>query len=181
MATVGTSTVNTTLEPSGDADPWTAVSSVLGVVLLCFLIAGALYCYHVRYGLPSWLLCCDNSIKRDGIEMGYLPANITVNEAAVAQGVPDIFLRDSNHSGRISVEPSSFEITQDMGSGAETSGTWAEYLRTTLSMRRTASATYRSNSAEGQGSNAPASSPVQGAGQTIENGAALTADVQEIH
>ena len=69
--------------------------------------------------------------------MGYLPANITVNQGAVQQGVPDIFLRNS-HSGRISIaDPASCsdagvisrEISRDSSSAGETSGSWAEYLR----------------------------------------------------
>ena len=66
-------------------------------------------------------------------EMGYLPANITVNQGAVQQGVPDIFLRNS-HSGRISIaDPARCSdtdvISRDSSSAGETSGSWAEYLR----------------------------------------------------
>jgi hypothetical protein len=36
--------------------------------------------------------------------MGYLPANITVNQGALQQGVPDIFLRSDSQEGKRSLK-----------------------------------------------------------------------------
>jgi hypothetical protein len=55
---------------------------------------------------PAKPCCWCSCLKRQAgseLEMGYLPANITVNQGALQQGVPDIFLRSDSQEGKRSM------------------------------------------------------------------------------
>ncbi|KAK7106925.1 uncharacterized protein [Littorina saxatilis] len=113
-----------------DSASFIIAAVLLASMLVCVILFVLAYFYCGRRCIPDCchLVCPCLKRRRENIEMGYLPANITVNSTALEQGVPDIFLRHST-SDRISMDPASFEISRDSISGVETSGAWSDYLR----------------------------------------------------
>ncbi|KAL8570934.1 hypothetical protein ACOMHN_023606 [Nucella lapillus] len=122
-------------EGNVEVDDYT-IAAVLIAVFLVIVIVIVVICsccqrHSLSHHCRHCMLCpCQKRNRREDSIMGYFPANITVNSAALEQGVPDIFLRDSQTWGRISIDPYSFDNShsRELDSTTETSGAWSEYL-----------------------------------------------------
>lgn len=147
----------------------TAVILLSSAVFIFFLVVVVYTCVQKCPKRSSSKSCCSCSCdcwkatpSRD-IEMGYIPANITVNQGAIEQGVPDIFLRSDTQSGRFSMEPPplsgiSYQTSRDADSDNETSGTWAEFLRR-ATLRRSGRRLYGEGGADQPSESCGAGSP----------------------
>ncbi|XP_025098914.1 uncharacterized protein LOC112566778 [Pomacea canaliculata] len=93
---------------------------------LCVLFIGTVVFLRRRCCLAT-TSCSRGGGNREMLEMGYLPANITVNREAVERGVPDAFLRNSDTFSQ--------RTSHGSLSGADVMETVAAYLRSAYPYR----------------------------------------------
>ncbi|XP_076445596.1 uncharacterized protein LOC143283298 [Babylonia areolata] len=131
----------------GYIDDYVIAATVTAAVLVgvIIIVIVCICCRRRQMTRCCRCLCLRRKRSRGGrLIMGYLPANIAVNSAALEQGVPDIFLRGSQ-AGRLSLGPcsTSFDGSSYAAQGPdsstpppETSGTWSDFMRQVILIQR---------------------------------------------